>query len=74
MRRRGGLAERRFVGLAGADANDLFERLNENLAVAGLAGAGGPLDRANRFLDEFGAYRTSMRTFGTSITWYSAPR
>src|SRR4051812_44299644 len=37
-------SERVFAGFARADADDLFQRRNENLAVADLAGAGSGLD------------------------------
>src|SRR5687768_8628905 len=40
--------ERRRIGLAGADADDLLEIEDENLAVADLAGVGRLLDRLDR--------------------------
>src|SRR5205814_6573482 len=39
-------------GLAGADADGLLDRQDENLAVADLAGAGGLADRVEGALDE----------------------
>ena len=43
-----GASERGLTGLAGADADDLLERLHEDLAVADLAGAGRLLDGPRR--------------------------
>src|SRR3954462_3525029 len=40
-----------FPGLAGADADDLLDRGDEDLAVADLARAGGADDRLDRALD-----------------------
>src|SRR3954464_2141653 len=46
-------SERRRIGLAGADADDFFERHDEDLAVADLAGIGGLLDRLDHLLEHF---------------------
>src|SRR5207247_8838908 len=45
--------KRRRIGFAGADADDFFERHDEDLAVADLAGVGGPLDRLDHLLAHF---------------------
>src|SRR6185295_3914171 len=42
----------RFPGLAGADAHDLLDRGDEDLAVADLAGARGLDDRLDRPVDQ----------------------
>src|ERR1043165_86399 len=44
-------SERRCIGLAGADADDFFERHDEDLAVADLAGIGRFLDRLDHLLE-----------------------
>src|SRR4051812_14959337 len=44
--------ERRRIGLAGADANDLRKIEHEDLAVADLAGVRGFLDRLDRLLEQ----------------------
>src|SRR3954467_8097373 len=44
--------ERRRIGLAGADANDLLKIEHEDLAVADLAGVRGFLDRLDRLLEQ----------------------
>jgi len=41
------------AGLAGADANNLFELEHENLAVADLAGVRGFLDRLDHLFEQF---------------------
>src|SRR6266853_2661658 len=49
--------ERFFAGLAGADAHDLLEVVDEYLAVADLAGTGRTFDRLDRSLDDIVADR-----------------
>src|SRR5688572_4490293 len=49
--------ERRHIGFAGADADDLLEVEDEDLAVADLAGIGGLLDGLDRLLEQFGLDR-----------------
>jgi hypothetical protein len=46
--------ERIGAGLAGADADDLFEFEHENLAIADLAGVRGFLDRFDHLVEQFG--------------------
>ena len=48
----GGGSERVFAGFAGADANDLLERRDENLAVTNLAGARSAFDRFDHAVDD----------------------
>src|SRR5437867_4415349 len=54
LRLRGGgyCSDRRFAGLTGADAHDLLDRCNEDLAVADLSRPRGFYDRFYRALDE----------------------
>src|SRR5690606_11539571 len=47
-----GRLQRLVAGFAGADAHDLFEVVDEDLAVADLAGARRGFDRLDRALDE----------------------
>ena len=64
-----------LVGLAGADAHDVLDRGDEDLAVADLAGARGlhdGLDRRRRPCSS--ATTTSIFTLGRKSTTYSAPR
>src|SRR6187402_1922297 len=49
--------ERIGADLAGADADDMLERDDENLAVADLAGAGGLADRLQRGIEHLVADR-----------------
>src|SRR5690606_29732264 len=44
-------SERRRAGLAGANADDLVEVVDEDLAVADLAGSSRLLDRLDRLID-----------------------
>jgi len=63
--------QRRVVRLAGADADDPLDRLDENLAVADLTCAGRGEDGLDAGLDErFGA-AISIFTFSwnSSTTW-----
>ena len=71
------LLERRdgaFVGLAGADADRLLERHDEDLAVADLAGPRALAQRVDRRLDESSETATSKRTFSASPIFTVVPR
>ena len=50
------------------------EAVDEDLAVADLAGAGGRDDRVDHLVDEVGVTATSIFSFGRKLTAYSAPR
>ena len=53
-----------------SDADHLFQRLHEDLAVAGLAGLGGALDLTDGLFDEFRAHRdvdADLRHFHDAI-------
>ncbi len=68
------LTERVGAGLAGADADDLLDRRDEDLAVADLAGAGGlSMASMTRSTTSSGT-AASIFTLGRKSTMYSAPR
>src|ERR1700694_3036987 len=52
LRREGCCSGRRFAGLAGADSHDLFDRRDEDLAVADLSCPRGFYDRLDGALDQ----------------------
>ena len=67
--------QRLFVAFAGADADSLFDRRDEDLAVADLAGAGGLDDGFDGgFRPDLSGSTTSTRILGRKSTTYSAPR
>ena len=69
------LSERRSAGFAGADANGLFERQDEDLAVADLAGLAGDCWIVSITLSAMASSTASSSfTLGTKLTVYSAPR
>ena len=67
--------DRRFVGLAGADAHHLLDRRDEDLAVADLAGLGRLDDGLDAAVDVgCPSTTTSIFTLGRKSTVYSLPR
>jgi len=62
------------VGIAGADANRLLERHDEDLAVADLAGAGALAERADGRIDELVGDGDLQRTFSERPICTVVPR
>jgi hypothetical protein len=70
----GGGLERVVAEFAGADADRLLDRIDEDLAVADAARLRGGADRVDRLFGELVRADDLDLTFGRKSTTYSAPR